>query len=247
MVMMQLPVLSWRESPVLVRAAPFLIFVGLTSLQGAFGEASRYWMYGAKTLAGVGLIWLMRPVVQEMRWRFSWDAVVVGVTVFLLWVGLDQFYLPLDALIKKTLCPVLKEVGLKRWCETPPVPTAPWNPFLQFSSPLAWGFALTRLIGSTLVVPPLEETFYRSFVYRYIIHPDFVKVPMNRYTATALFMTALIFGCAHYEWLPGILCGLLYQGLVLRHNRLGEAMSAHAITNALLALWILWKGAWHFW
>jgi len=34
---------------------------------------------------------------------------------------------------------------------------------------------------------------------------------------------------------------------VLRKNRLGDAMTAHAITNFLLGAWIVWRGAWHFW
>jgi len=66
-------------SPLLVRVAPFVVFLALTVGQGQFGEASRYWFYLAKTLVGVWLIWEMRPFVSEMRWAVSWEAVVVGV------------------------------------------------------------------------------------------------------------------------------------------------------------------------
>ena len=59
--------------------------------------------------------------------------------------------------------------------------------------------------------------------------------------------TALIFGLAHNEWLAGILCGAAYQWLVLRKNRLGDALTAHAITNFLLGAWVVWRGAWNFW
>ena len=47
--------------------------------------------------------------------------------------------------------------------------------------------------------------------------------------------------------LAGILCGAAFQWLVLRKNRLGDAMTAHAITNFLLGVWIVWRGAWNFW
>ena len=70
-----------KESPALARVAPFVIFLILTSLQGHWGEPSRYWLYLAKTVVGIGLIWLMRPAVSEMRWAFSWEAVAVGVAV----------------------------------------------------------------------------------------------------------------------------------------------------------------------
>jgi hypothetical protein len=131
----------------------------------------------------------------------------------------------------------------------PATPPAPWNPNEQFGagSALAWLMVGTRIIGSTLVVPPLEEVFYRSFLYRYIAKPDFLSVPLNQFAWMPFLATAAVFGFSHNEWLAGILCGAAYQWLVIRKNRLGDAMTAHAITNFLLGLWVIWRGAWHFW
>ena len=72
----------WRTSPILVRTAPFLAFVALTALQGQFGESSRYWIYAAKTGIGAVFVWSVWPWIQEMRWKFSVEAVLVGVVVF---------------------------------------------------------------------------------------------------------------------------------------------------------------------
>jgi len=105
----------------------------------------------------------------------------------------------------------------------------------------------TRTLGSTLVVPPLEEVFYRSFLYRYFARPDFLSVPLNRFLPWSFLATSAVFGLSHFQWLAGILCGLAYQGLVLRKDRLGDAMTAHAITNFLLSLWVIGRGAWQFW
>jgi uncharacterized protein len=212
-------------SAVRARVAPFVIFLALTFCQGQFGEASRYWFYLAKTVVGVWLIWEMRPLVAEMRWAFSWEAVVVGVGVCAVWVGLNDVY------------PKLSKAG------------TPWNPHEEFgaNSALAWLFISVRIVGSSLVVPPLEETFYRSFLYRYLVKTDFEAMPFCRLHWLSLSVTAGIFGFAHYEWLAGILCGLAYQWLVLRKDRLGDALTAHAITNFLLGLWVVWKGAWNFW
>jgi hypothetical protein len=33
----------------------------------------------------------------------------------------------------------------------------------------------------------------------------------------------------------------------LRKNRVGDAMTAHAITNFLLGAWVVGRGAWNFW
>jgi CAAX prenyl protease-like protein len=213
------------DSPAAARVAPFLVFLALTVCQGQFGATSAYWFYFAKTIVGVWLVWEMRPLVSEMRWAFSWEAVVVGVGVFAAWVGLDPFY------------PHLMKSG------------TPWNPNEPFgeNSAIAWLMILTRILGSTFIVPQIEEVFYRSFLYRYVASQNFLSVPLNKFLPWPFVATAAVFGFAHNEWLAGILCGAAYQWLVLRKNRLGDAMTAHAITNFLLGTWIVWRGAWHFW
>jgi membrane protease YdiL (CAAX protease family) len=238
----------FAASPLLVRVAPFVIFIALTFGQGQFGEASRYWFYLAKTLVGAWLIWEMRPFVSEMRWAMSWEAVVVGVGVFVIWVGLDSYYLHTNELIQNYVFPFFKKIGLGFLCSDAK-PVIPWKPDEQFGSgsALAWLFILTRIMGSTLVVPPLEEVFYRSFLYRYIARVDFQSVPLDQFLPLPFFATAAVFGFSHNEWLAGILCGAAYQWLVIRKHRLGDAMTAHAITNCLLGLWVVWRGAWHFW
>jgi hypothetical protein len=214
-----------KQSPVLARTLPFAVFALLTVGQGKLGDTSQFWVYALKTAIGAWLLWTVRPTVGEMRWSFSWEALAAGVGVFVVWVGLDPFY------------PKLAVNGI------------PFNPHEQFGdgSIAAWGFIAVRLAGSSLVVPPLEEVFYRSFLYRYLVRPDFQEVPFSRFDARAFLILALAFGIAHYEWLPGILCAIVYQWLVIRNNRLGDAITAHAITNVLLGLWVVFRPAWHFW
>ena len=224
--------------PAAVRVAPFVIFVLLTAAQGKFGAASAYWFYSFKTLVGLWLIWEMRPFVTEMRWAFSWEAVVVGVSVFALWVGINGEWTTQNSLWVK--------LGF-----TPPPENfaAAWNPNEQFGngSALAWLFIAVRMLGSTFIVPPLEEVFYRSFLYRYLASQNFLSVPLDKFLPIPFLVTALVFGFSHNEWLAGIVCGAAFQWLVLRKNRLGDAMTAHAITNFLLGLWVVTRGAWHFW
>ena len=213
------------DSPMLIRIVPFLVFLGLTTCQGKWGLASAFWFYLGKTLLGVWFIWLMRPFVPEMRWSMSWEAVAVGVAICVIWVGLDPYYWHMKS------------------------QDAPWNPFVPFGehSALAWFMVAVRVLGSTLVVPPLEEVFYLSFIYRYIANQNFLTVPLNKFLPVPFIATAVIFGASHYQWLAGILCGAAYQWLAIRRNHLGDAMTAHAITNFLLGIWVVWKGAWIFW
>jgi CAAX prenyl protease-like protein len=226
----------FSESPVLARVLPFVLFVLLTYGQGKFGPDSPYWLYLFKTLVGIWLIFEMRPFISEMRWSFSAEAVVVGIAVFVIWVGISGDWTTQSSLWSK--------LGLTHSSTA----TAPgWNPEASFGPALAWFFIAVRILGSALVVPPIEEAFYRSFLYRYFASPNFMSVALNKFLPIPFLSTAAVFGISHNEWLAGIICGAAYQWLVIRKNRLGDAMTAHAITNFLLGVWVVWRHAWNFW
>jgi CAAX prenyl protease-like protein len=228
-----LPV-SIRNSPALVRAAPFVIFVLLTAAQPYAGETGQYWVYLLKTVVGAAMILAMRPLVSEMRWKFSWAALLAGVTVFFLWIKIGD---------------LMRLIGLSSLAHWPTSGKL-WNPRADYggSSALAIFFLVVRVVGSTLVVPPFEEVFFRSFVYRFIAKPDFQSVPIGQFLWTPFMATSVLFGLEHgYWWLAGILCGFVYQGLVCWKKRLGDAIAAHAITNFLLGCWIVIEQQWQFW
>ncbi len=215
-------------SPAHARVVPYVVLLALTFLQDGFGEEARFWVYFAKMLVGLWCIYEMRSFATEIRWAFSWEAVVIGVGIFAVWVGLNPYY-PMNE--------VLMKAG------------EPWNPFKLYGegSGMAWFFVAVRTFGSALIVPPIEEAFYRSFLYRWFVRTNFTEMPLNRFHGLSFVVTALFFGLVHYQWVAGILCGMAYQWLVLRKNRVGDAMTAHAITNFLLGIWVVWKGAWIFW
>lgn len=212
-------------SPILVRVIPFAAFAALTLIQGQFGEAAQYWVYALKTAIGAWLLWLMRSHIAEMKWSFSWEALVIGIAVFAVWIGLDGYY---------------------------PMPvhrSGSFNPAHTYGggSAMALLFIAVRIAGSSLVVPPLEEIFYRSFIYRYLIKSDFMSIPLKHLDWRAFLIAGAVFGIGHSEWLPGILCAFAYQWLVLRKNRLGDAIVAHGITNFLLGFWVFLRDAYYFW
>ena len=223
---------SIRQSETLVRVVPFAIFIVLTFCQDLFGGNARYWLYVVKTLLGAWMIWEVRSLIPEMRWRVSLEAIAVGLLVFAIWVGLD---------------PLLKVGGLSY----PKLMSGgqPWNPHVQFgeSTMLAWMFVFVRIAGSTLVVPPLEEVFFRSWLYRYIAKPDFQSVPLGKFLWLPFVVSSVVFGLEHREWLAGILAGVLYAGLVCWKKKLGDAMVAHGITNLLLGGWVVAKNQWQYW
>jgi CAAX prenyl protease-like protein len=214
------------ESPELARIAPYACYAVLTFLQDKFTPEGKFWIYIAKTILGAWLIWQIRPFVKEMRWRCSWEAVVTGIAIFALWIGLDGHY---PRLVKL-------DAGAN-----------PWQQFGEGSA-LGWLYIVVHVAGMTLIVPPVEEIFYRSLLYRYLVKIDFLSMPLGQFHSLSFVVTSVIFGLMHPDrWIAGILCGLAYQGLVVWKNRLGDAMTAHAITNFLLGVWIVWQHAWNFW
>ena len=222
---------NMASSPEFARFVPFAVFVVITFFGGTADGDWKYWFYALKVFVGAWLVWEMRSVVTEMRWAFSWEAVVVGVAIFVIWVGLDPYYPMISLLFKDT-------------------PESIWNPFVRFGegSGLAWTIMCIRIFGMTIVVPPLEEVFYRSLFYRYVIKYDFQSVALNHFDGIAFVMVSSVFGLLHPQWLAGIICGMAYQGLVIHKGRLGDAMTAHAITNFLLGVYVVWQGgaAWKF-
>lgn len=222
---------KFRASPIYVRVVPFFIFVGLIAFGSMFGKDGPFWIYALRTFLGAWFIIEMRPFVPEMRWTVSLEAFAIGVAVFIMWVGLDSF------------------VPKNHIFFTPSPDDPVWNPFQRYTaSPnLAWFFFLVRLLGSSFVVAPLEEVFWRSFLYRYAVRTNFESLPLKMFHPTSFIVVSFLFGIEHYQFVQGFLCGMAYQWLVINKNRLGDAIAAHAITNFLLGLWVLWRGQWHFW
>jgi len=219
------------ESPEYARLAPLFIFVVITAAGALAGGNAMFWLYAVKVFIGAWLIREMRPYVPELRWAFSWEAVLIGVVIFAIWVGLDPYYPKNKLFFKDTEGSI-------------------WNPFAKFgdNSPIAWALIVIRIFGMTIIVPPLEEAFYRSLFYRWLIRLDFRSVALGHFDGVAFVAVSLVFGFMHFQWLAGIICGLAYQWLVVRKGRLGDAMTAHAITNFLLGVYVVWKGgeAWKF-
>jgi len=233
----------WLAIPEIPRALPFILFVGLGSLQGKFFEGSEYWIYAAKTILVAGVLWSLRGYIAEMKWAFSWEGLGVGVIIAGLWIGIDGWVPSLNEIWNMATGAITGES---------PKPTRaepPWNPLVYFSDnvALAWTFVATRVIGRSLVVPMVEEVFYRSFFYRSIAGVKFNQVPLGRWHTGAFLVTSIVFGLAHPgQWLPAIVCGAAYQLLVIRKKRLGDAMLAHGTTNLLISVYAIATGRWHF-
>lgn len=104
-----------------------------------------------------------------------------------------------------------------------------------------------RLFGAVLVVPVMEELFWRSFLIRYIITPDFTSVPVGCFSWPSFLIASVLFGFEHNLVVAGILAGIVYNLLLYCTRSLSSCIMAHSITNLALGVYVVNTGHWYFW
>jgi CAAX prenyl protease-like protein len=127
----------------------------------------------------------------------------------------------------------------------------PFYPKLSSGPPFdatgQWVFIAFRGGGAVVVVPLMEELFWRAFLIRWLVNEDFKSVPVGTFTWASFAITVVLFGAEHNEWLAGLICGALYNWLYYRRKDVFSCVVAHAVSNAALAAWVLARGDWKFW
>ena len=134
-------------------------------------------------------------------------------------------------------------IALPAWPFAEPVAPDP-SPYAP--SVCGWPLTIAKLVGSAFVIAPVEEVFFRSFLYRWLIRRDFRAVPLDRIDISAFLWTVLLFTLEHDRPVAAALTGILYGLLYLRCG-IGSAIAAHITTNLLLGLHVIFHNAWQFW
>ena len=122
-----------------------------------------------------------------------------------------------------------------------------FNPFIFQNGYVSATLVVFRLLGAVLVVPVFEELFWRSFLLRWVINPDFKKVELGKFTWLSFAVVTLFFGFEHNRWLVGLFAGAAYNWLIYRERNLWVCILAHAITNLALGVYVLQTQQWGFW
>jgi len=104
-----------------------------------------------------------------------------------------------------------------------------------------------RLFGLAVVVPVMEELFWRGFLMRFLIAEPFQKVAIGTYTRGSFVIVTVLFTLVHPEILAALVWGAAINLLLYRTKNLWACVAMHATTNALLGVYILKTGAWELW
>jgi CAAX prenyl protease-like protein len=213
--------------------AAYLVLTQLEAyLPETDGRAHPVWYplcYAAKFAITAALAWLFRANWSDFRAHFSWQGiglgVAVGVFVTLAWVGLDGRY------------PAIPLLGSR----------SAFDPRSITNFAARVGYVLVRGLGLVVLVPLIEELFWRSFLMRFVIDPDdFRRVPIGRVTWLAGAVTAVLFALAHPEWLPALLTGAAWA-LLLHHTKsLAACLASHVTANLLLICYTIATNSWRF-
>jgi len=216
--------------------AVFMAFIGVQQLlvwsveQGylALTEQQLLYLYPLKAIIVAVLLVFFYRHYDELRWadfkslQHTAGSVLLGLLVFVFWINMDWDFATIGE--SKGFNPTLVEADLAR------------NTLIFF-----------RLFGAALVVPIMEELFWRSFLLRYIIDSDFMAVRIGTFSLMSFTVGSLLFGLEHNLVLAGVMAGAAYTLLLYWTKSINQCILAHAVTNLVLGLYVLQTGHWQFW
>ncbi len=221
-------------APIWPFVAPFALFIGLLAVEPYLADAvaptlDPRWLYGIRSALTAALLIALWPRYAAIPGIWgpraaggaAWVAGgLVGVAVLVAWVLLD----------------------------VPPFVLGEAHAFdPTVGDRVHVGLAAARVAGATLVVPVMEELFWRCFIMRWLERPRFLEVLPRNVGWKALLISSAVFALEHRLWLAGLLAGLAYGELYRRTGSLRVAIFAHAVTNGLLGAYVLVTGSWSFW
>jgi len=216
--------------------AVFMLFIGLQqilewSVVKGWLEMSAQQMlflYPIKALLVTGLLIFFWRKYTELNFADFKDmshtvaSILLGLLVFILWINMDWGIVTFGE--SKGFDPSLIDDNTTR------------NLLIFF-----------RIFGAALVVPIMEELFWRSFMLRYVITADFSSVRIGTFTLSSFLICAVLFGLEHNLFLAGVMAGAAYSLLLYWTKSIYQCILAHAVTNLALGIYVLQTGYWQFW
>ena len=224
------------------RILPFAVYVFFLAvaqivswISGSSGTAPDWaahidvWLYPIKAIAVLGLLLYFWPQYRELKDKVingpteAFLTVAVGLLVYVAWVRMDW-----------------------SWAMQGDGAAEGYDPF-RGDTGLGIVLAGVRIFGATVVVPIMEELFWRSFLIRYLISSKFESIPLGTFSLFSFVATVVLFGLEHDLWLAGMMAGAAYTGLLYYTKRLWPCIMAHAVTNFALGIHVLVTGEWRWW
>ncbi|HVT81553.1 MAG TPA: CAAX prenyl protease-related protein [Phycisphaerae bacterium] len=234
-----------ESRPALPYVVPLFAFL-LVMLPGSFGELGginweTFWkqhhpeLYAAKTILAAILLWYFWPSYTPIRWSKLSLGALIGIVGTFLWIGTEL---------------AARKVGLA----LPVNPADIYNPDQMLGG--GWqetAYLCIRVAGPSLVVPVMEELFFRDFLMRLLVswnrRVNFQEIPVGTFTWGSLLAMSVVFGLNHgiqRFFFAGFVYGLVMGLLLIRTKSLGACIVAHGVTNFTLYLYVIYTGDWQW-
>lgn len=220
-----------KQYPSLAWIAPFGVFMLLLVVSPAVGVPQPW-----ESILRVGILIAVivafsGSILRTLRVEHWFGSIALGIAVCAMWVAPDM-------LIPGWRDSVLFQNSVTGTLKNSIAPA-------ELADPLVMVLRFSR---AALLVPILEELFWRGWLPRYIVNNDWQKVPLGTYTRAAFLITAVLFAMEHGPyWEVGLLCGLIYNWWMQRTKSLGDIILVHAVTNGALSAFVLVTKRWEYW
>lgn len=188
-------------------------------------SSAEYWIYPLQTILCGGLVFWFRREYQWHGLARAGFAAAIALLVFFVWISPQAFF------------------GFSPRVDG-------FDPSVFAGQPgFYWSTIALRFLRLVVVVPLIEEIFWRGFLLRFLIAEDFDRVPFGRFSWLSFTAVTVLFGFSHSQadWAAALLTGVLYNLVAYRTKSLAACVLAHALTNLLLGLWIMQTCQWGFW
>jgi len=219
-----------RSSPAIPYLAPFAVFLAFLALHSV-------WPLPDLTdqvvrIVGTGLvILLVSRQVLDFRVQAVLGSLLVGAGIFVVWVGPDLLW------------PGYRHFWLFENAITGKMQTS-----LSAEGHGSAAVLALRTIRAVVIVPIVEELFWRGWLMRWLIAADFRQVPLGQYTASSFWIVAVMFATEHGPyWDVGLIAGIIFNAWMIRTKSLGDLILAHAVANACLSAYVIAMEKWEYW
>jgi hypothetical protein len=188
-----------------------------------------------KGLVVAAALWVFRREYPPFATKGWGLAIVAGGTGCLLWIVLERVQAAIPG--AQSFVDAVTQGG-----------RTAYDPFASDRpAALRTAFIIVRLVELAVIVPVMEEVFWRGFLARYLLSDDFRSAPQGVFTPFSFLVVTLAFASVHPEILAAIAWGTLINLVYHRTKNLWACVVMHAATNAFLGGYILATGNWHLW
>ncbi|MGA7212719.1 MAG: CAAX prenyl protease-related protein [Terrimicrobiaceae bacterium] len=213
--------------------AVFMAFLVLNSALASLFQTSdrlplsqpQYWIFPLQTAVCAALLlvfWQTYPLLEFQGWSLG---ALAGVFVFFVWISPQALFGAPDR-------------------------TRGFDPAVFRESAALYGLTVVaRFARLVIVVPLVEEIFWRGFLMRYLINGKFTSVALGTFQPFSFFAVAVLFMLVHSsaDWIPSLITGLLFNGVAAFTKNLWACVVAHAVANLGLGIYIMATRQWGFW